>query len=283
MPFALPPHTSKESSRGVFLFLLICFTWSWISLAIAHSLGLSLDNPAVQLGTMALVPAASAALVRWKITKEGFSDAGLHPRLRQHWRTYFAALIMPIAILATGMMIAASTGLWDFSGGINTRSLAITIISGPLVAVASSVIFFGEEFGWTSYLRDRLLPGRPLATTFATGMVWGVWHFPLPWVGYFGGSTSITDAFWAMLLWLPLSILLEFLIGWLWSESHSVWPGAILHAGCNLIASAGMDQAFGQNLSVTAVTLIYCAALVPFVLLVIAAGHLGKTPSEVPE
>lgn len=114
-----------------------------------------------------------------------------------------------------------------------------------------------------------------MATTFATGAIWGVWHFPLPWAGYFGGGTTIGDAFWAMPLWLPLSILLEFLIGWLWAESRSVWPGAVLHAGGNLVASAGMDAAFGRHLSVTAATLVYCAALVPFVVAVLATGHLG--------
>lgn len=276
MTHTLLPAASRIRRRGLIAFLTICFAWSWASLGIAHLAGFSLDNPVAQLATVALVPAASAAIVRLWVTREGFSDAGLRPRIREHWRTYLSALVIPIAVLAVGMIIAVATGMWDLSAGVDITGLAVTVATGPLVVIAMSVVFLGEEFGWTAYLRDRLLPGRPVATTFGTGIIWGVWHFPLPWVGYFGGDTAVWDAVWAMLLWLPLSILLEFLIGWLWAESGSVWPGALLHAGCNLVAAVGMDQAFGHQMSVTATTLIYCAALVPFVLVVIATGHLGR-------
>lgn len=61
---------------------------------------------------------------------------------------------------------------------------------------------------------------------------------------------------------------------------RSVWPGAILHAGCNLTASVGMENAFGQHVSVTTSTLIYCAALLPFVIAVLCRGHLDESRSS---
>ncbi len=74
------------------------------------------------------------------------------------------------------------------------------------------------------------------------GLIWGVWHWPLPWVGYFGSGGTASDAVVAMLLWLPLSVLLEFVIGWLWSRSRSVWPPAILHGGSNLVVAVGLER-----------------------------------------
>ncbi|MFF4878726.1 hypothetical protein [Micromonospora sp. NPDC000668] len=43
--------------------------------------------------------------------------------------------------------------------------LAVLMLVVPLLAP----LYWGEEFGWTSYLRLRILPGRPLAATLATG------------------------------------------------------------------------------------------------------------------
>ncbi|XVA02094.1 CPBP family glutamic-type intramembrane protease [Prescottella equi] len=60
-------------------------------------------------------------------------------------------------------------------------------------------------------------------------------------MGYFGSGGTASDAVVAMLLWLPLSVLLEFVIGWLWSRSRSVWPPAILHGGSNLVVAVGLE------------------------------------------
>jgi membrane protease YdiL (CAAX protease family) len=35
-------------------------------------------------------------------------------------------------------------------------------------------LFWGEEFGWRSYLQIRLLSGRPLLAALATAVIWGV-------------------------------------------------------------------------------------------------------------
>lgn len=63
-----------------------------------------------------------------------------------------------------------------------------------------------------------------------------------------------------MAWWVPLSILLEFLIGWLWSETGSVWPGAMLHAGSNMVASLGMMLVFGDTVGITGTTVLLCCA-----------------------
>jgi membrane protease YdiL (CAAX protease family) len=265
-------ETRQVRRRGVRWFLIIAFAGAWVPWFGVHLAGGSLDDPVVQLLTAAFVPAAAACVVRRWITKQGFRDSGLWLNVRSSWRHYLAAVTIPwgLLVLAVGIAAVAGVGTPDWS---LTASSWLYLAAGPVICIVMSPIFWGEEYGWTAYLRDRLVPGRPILTTFLTGLIWGLWHWPLPWVGYFGGGAQVSDAVWGMLLWLPLSILLEFLIGWLWSETGSVWPGAMLHAGNNMVASLGMMLLFGDTVGITGTTLLLCAALVPFVLAVILTGH----------
>lgn len=261
--------------RGVRWFLLVAFIGSWIPWFGVHAAGGSLNDPAIQIATAAFMPALAAVVVRRWITKQGFKDSGLRLRVTSSWRHYVVAVTIPWGILAVAVAIAAVTGQWTPSSiDLDTTTWAY-LAAGPLICVVTAPIFWGEEYGWTAYLRDRLVPGRPVATTFLTGVVWGVWHWPLPWVGYMGGDSNIADAVWAMVLWVPLCVLLEFLIGWLWSETGSVWPGAMLHAGNNLIASAGISFIFDDAIGATLGTILLCAGCVPFVLAVVLSGHTG--------
>jgi hypothetical protein len=262
-----------DRRRGVRWFLTLAFAGAWIPWFGVYLAGGSLDDPVIQLLTAAFVPALAACVVRRWITRQGFRDSGMRLHLRTSWRHYAAAVTIPWGVLLLAVGLAAATGMGSPAATDLSASSWLYLAAGPLVCIALSPIFWGEEYGWTAYLRDRLVPGRPILTTFLTGLIWGVWHWPLPWVGYFGGDAPVSDAAWGMLLWLPLSILLEFLIGWLWSETGSVWPGAMLHAGANMVASLGMIVVFGDAVGITATTVLLCAALVPFVLAVILTGH----------
>jgi hypothetical protein len=262
-----------DRRRGVRWFLTLAFAGAWIPWFGVYLAGGSLDDPVIQLLTAAFVPALAACVVRRWITRQGFRDSGMRLHLRTSWRHYAAAVTIPWGVLLLAVGLAAATGMGSPAATDLSASSWLYLAAGPLVCIALSPIFWGEEYGWTAYLRDRLVPGRPILTTFLTGLIWGVWHWPLPWVGYFGGDAPVSDAVWGMLLWLPLSILLEFLIGWLWSETGSVWPGAMLHAGANMVASLGMIVVFGDAVGITATTVLLCAALVPFVLAVILTGH----------
>lgn len=280
----LPEPGTVTRRRGIRWFLLLAFAGAWLPWGIAGAAGYSLDNPVVQLLTGAFTPALAAIITRRWITREGFADSGLRPRLGTQWRSYLTAALLPIGVLAAALMLAALLGMWrpalhDFGSGT-----VLFLVLAPITPVLAAPIFFGEEFGWTTYLRDRLLPGRPVATTFATGVIWGVWHWPLPWVGYLGSGGSAADAFVAMLLWLPLSIELEFLIGWLWARSGSVWPPALLHGGSNLVVALGLEMFVGRaGPSSASTTLLMCAAYLPVVAWVLVTTRLGTPRNARPE
>lgn len=282
-----PEAVSGPSVRasGVRWFLAIAFAGSWIPWAVVWAAGYSLDDPVVQLLTAAFVPALAAIVTRRWITREGFSDAGLRLRLREAGSSYLIAALLPVGVLAIALALAAATGLWDIMSWKAGSEDLIFLAVALMVPVVAAPVFWGEEFGWTSYLRDRLVPGRPVATTFATGLIWGVWHWPLPWVGYFGAGGSAADAVVAMLMWLPLSVLLEFVIGWLWTRSGSVWPSAVLHGGSNLVVAVGLERFVAPGAGATTVTLLMCVAYLPVVGWIVVATHRGirrgTTPSAI--
>lgn len=259
-------------SRGVLWYLALSFGPAWLAWAAVGAAGLSLDDPVIQLLTAAFLPALAATIVRRWITREGFGDAGLRLNLRQHWRTYVFALGLSPLILMLSLAAAWVAGYWS-PATTDWSAAAMFLAAIPVIPLLAMPVFFGEEFGWTAYLRDRLLPGRPVATTFATGLIWGVWHWPLPWVGYFGAQMDVGEAVTAMLLWVPLSILLEFLIGFVWGRTRSVWPSTIVHGGGNLVVAAGLDTLTGSGMSVTASTVIYLIGMAPVVVVVVVWGQ----------
>jgi membrane protease YdiL (CAAX protease family) len=259
-------------SRGIVWYLALSFGPAWLAWAAVGAAGLSMNDPLIQLVTAAFIPALAAGIVRHWITGEGFADAGLRPRVRRHWRTYLFSLALSPVLLVLALLMAWIAGLWS-PGETNWGDHVGFIAAVPLIPLLAMPVFFGEEFGWTAYLRDRLLPGRPVATTFATGVIWGVWHWPLPWVGYFGEQTQAGEAVIAMLLWLPLSILLEFIIGFVWGRTGSVWPSTIVHGGGNLVVAVGLDTLTGSALSITTSTLVYLAAMAPVVTALLVWGQ----------
>jgi hypothetical protein len=72
----------RLNQKGVLTFLLMSFGLAWSAILVGHfMLALSMSNPLTQL-PLAFSPAVAALVVRRWVTKEGFRDAGLGPRVR---------------------------------------------------------------------------------------------------------------------------------------------------------------------------------------------------------
>lgn len=263
-------------------FLALAFGLAWGAWALAYAGGYSLDRPVVQLLTAAFVPATAAIITRAWITREGFADAGLRPRVRLARRQYVAALAMPLLVLPVALLVCAAVGLWSPRlADLTSPAFLLLVVGSPLLCLLAAPVFWGEEFGWTAYLRPRLLPGRPIASTFAVGLIWGVWHWPLPFIGYFGPDRDLVELVASLAMWLVLSVVLEFLISWLWFASGSVWPSCLLHGGANLVVSGGMLEMVGQDANVNVTTTVLCLAYLPLVIWIIASGHAGRSAGAV--
>ncbi|MFL6125037.1 type II CAAX prenyl endopeptidase Rce1 family protein [Actinophytocola sp.] len=223
-------------TRGIPAFLLLTFAIAWISEFGLWSLGFSLANPLAQIPAV-FAPAMSAFVVRRWVTREGFADAGLRLRLRQAWPQYLAAWLGPLVFTGTTLAIAAVLGLWQPVAPTAAQWGLITLLMlvQPLMAPAT----WGEEFGWTSYLRLRLFPGRPVAATLGTGIVLSVWHYPLAFVGY----AEFSEIVLGLASWTAYMMSWEIVLSWLRLRSGTIWTSSLAHIGGNMVLALLTGQA----------------------------------------
>lgn len=59
--------------------------------------------------------------------------------------------------------------------------LPLSIVIGPLMHLPFAL---GEEIGWRGYLLPRLMGLGKVKAYLITGVVWGLWHAPIIWVGF---------------------------------------------------------------------------------------------------
>jgi uncharacterized protein len=285
-------------TEGVIAYLLITFGMAWAFWEAVIRLGVSVSSPLFQLAMLpgAFAPAVAAFAVRKWITREGFADAGLGLHLRK-WPYYLVAWLLPVMVVGC-IVIAAlllRLGSPDFSlvRGINfeLRSvgrvpahvpshpwLVLAVLpTDAILAIFASPILFGEEFGWRGYLQLRLFPGRPFACAVVTGVIWGVWHYPLLLRGYaFPGHRL------AGLIVFPVStILLSIIFGWLRLKTGSVWSPVLGHAATNAMGVSLSLLLFAGGANLLFVSYLGILGWIPLGALsawIVLGGHL--TPTE---
>ncbi|QLE75163.1 CPBP family intramembrane metalloprotease [Streptomyces rectiverticillatus] len=287
---ALLPEADRTRRKGVAAFLVICFGASWAYVFTARFVcGLSLVNPLVQL-PFGLMPAIAATVVRRWVTREGFADSGLRLRLRSAWPYYLLAWLGPLALTAATMGLAAALGLWtpdftplrEFAGGMPAWAFIVVLM---LVLPLLTPVYGGEEFGWTSYLRPRLSPGRSAKATVITGLIWASWHYPLAFVGY----VEFSDVLIGLLAWTISFQFQEALLAWLYVRSGSVWVVSLAHAGNNMVLSliSGILLSEGAGLEATPVTLLMTAPMAVVCAVLALRGKRrpreGGMPGPVPQ
>ena len=108
----------------------------------------------------------------------------------------------------------------------------------PLVFFQAVFIYGGEEeLGWRGIMQP-LLEERflfPIAT-FMTGIVWGIWHFPLWFVD---GSSQQNMPF---PFFLVLAVILSFWLASLYKKTQCVFACSVFHGLTNTLLSIFVMQ-----------------------------------------
>jgi membrane protease YdiL (CAAX protease family) len=108
-------------------------------------------------------------------------------------------------------------------------SIAITASIGVLAEVGRSL---GEELGWRGFLVPELCRRHRLGFAgVLSGIVWGLWHFPLFLASGFDGI----PAWYALACFLLAIVPLGYVCAWLRWRSGSVWPAVMLHSVHNAL------------------------------------------------
>jgi membrane protease YdiL (CAAX protease family) len=184
------------------------------------------------------------------ITREGWKNTYLRLNLRRGWPYYLAAWILPLLAIivgggiyyllfpdkfdlslpfARGMGIPVPPGSnpWPFI----SREIIHYLTTAPTIPI---ILMLGEEFGWRAYLLPKLMPLGARKAVLLVGAIWGVFHWPLIFMGYnyrfdYWGA-PVTGPLLFVCVILPQSVFLA----WVTLRTGSVWPAALAHGVNNL-------------------------------------------------
>ncbi|MEU3163261.1 CPBP family intramembrane glutamic endopeptidase [Streptosporangium sp. NPDC006930] len=145
------------------------------------------------------------------------------------------------------------------------------IVSMVLVApVINSIAAFGEEWGWRGWLLPRLMPLGTWRALLVSGVIWGLWHFPLTLRGYNYPELGA----WAAPMFIIFCVGFGALLSWLRLYSGSVWPAVVGHGSLN--ASAGLAIILGDAADPPVFVFAGITGLVGSVLLAVVSALLFK-------
>ncbi|MEW6379499.1 MAG: CPBP family intramembrane glutamic endopeptidase [bacterium] len=189
--------------KGIFSFLSITFGLTYMIEGGLILAGFRITDPpsawaGYSIAALMWVPTLATILTVRYITHEEFSWDYLKPGSsgKPYW---ICALVIPPCFgLVYGLTWLLGLGRPDFtlqrlhnltqSGGTLFSSMpgilemfVITAVFAPLV---NSLLAFGEECGWRGYLLPRLLPLGKFKAYLVLGIIWGLWHAPLIWMGF---------------------------------------------------------------------------------------------------
>jgi membrane protease YdiL (CAAX protease family) len=265
--------------RRIILFLALAFGIAWAaSLAIYLTGGLQ-KSPVLVPGTpftlaflLLLLPVmwapAIAHILTRVITREGWQNTGLRPNFRDGWKYWLAAWFLPGILTILGGVIFFLLFPPYFDANLGTlkkmmeqsgQSLPVepwvivvaqTFQAMLISPIINSLATFGEEFGWRSYLQNKLMPlgGRKMMVVM--GIIWGVWHWPVIFMGYNYGTSYPGYPFLGALMMVWFCFVVGTLLGWATLRGGSVWPAVIGHAAVNGIAGLATFFLQGQPPSV---------------------------------
>jgi uncharacterized protein len=248
--------------RRIALFCVLAFVISG-SAALYIALNGGLDRlPKVQtvliLALWYMPGPALAHLLTRLITREGWHGLWLRPYFRQAWPQWLIVWFLP------GLLIIAGGGLYfaffpqyfdpalgplqaiaDQAAAAGTplpfgvqMLLLVQVVQGLLLSPVLNAIFtLGEEFGWRAYLLPKLMVLGWRRASLLTGVIWGLWHWPILAMGYNYGLAYAGAPWLGMLLFVWFTTIFGVMIGWLTLRGKSVWPAVIGHGALNGIAA----------------------------------------------
>lgn len=263
----------KLDTRRIIIFLGFAFAIAWIAGLIIYLTGGLTNSPQIVPGvSLALVllatvymwaPALGNLLTRL-VTREGWKDVGLRPCFKKGWPYWLAGWFLPALLTLFGAVlffvlfpqyfdtslsvVHQQTALSPVLSSLSPwLFIALQLVAGVLISpIANSLATFGEEFGWRAYLLPKLVPLGGRKAMVLIGIIWGIWHWPVIFMGYEYGFNYPGYPWAGPLLFLWVTLGLGIFLGWLTLHAKSIWPAVIGHAAINGIAAAAVLATTGH-------------------------------------
>ena len=263
----------KSEQRRIWIFILFAFGIAWLTAlliavtgGIANSRvilpGLGLKLATVLIASVYMSAPARANILTRIITREGWSNSWLNPHFKSGWRYWLAAwLLVPLFVLG-GVIAYYLIFPSQFDPSLArirqilpaeaaTLNPWVIVILQALQGIFLSVIInapftIGEEFGWRAYLLQKLLPIGARRAILISGIIVGIWHWPVIAMGHNYGINYQGFPVLGMLTMVWFSISLSSFLSWAVLRANSVWPAVIGHAVLNGLGGIGILFAAGE-------------------------------------
>lgn len=261
-------------TRRITVFLLFAFGIAWATGLVIYLTGgladslLLVDTAVFQLrlatvlmATVYMFAPALAHVFTRLITREGWADVWLRPHFRRGWGFWALAWVLPALLTILGGIVYFGLFPQHFDANLGPLQAMLDAQSAqlgqeielpfPLVVLVllqvgqaillapliNSLFTFGEEFGWRGYLQPKLVGLGWRKAMIVMGVIWGVWHWPVIFMGYEYGFEYPGAPWLGPLVFLWFTFVAGTFLGWLTVKGRSVWPAVIGHAAINGITA----------------------------------------------
>jgi membrane protease YdiL (CAAX protease family) len=264
---------TKVDTRRIVLFLGLAFGIAWLAGLAIYLTGGITNSPQIGPGlSLALVlmavpymwaPAIASILTRL-LSHEGWKDIGLRPHFRKGWPYWLMGWVMPALMTIGGAVVFFLL----FPSYFDPKLVKVqqTMLGSPVFAhlspwmvvlmevllgvaispLVNSLATLGEELGWRGYLLPKLLPLGWQKATLLMGVIWGVWHWPVIFMGYEYGFNYPGYPWLGPLLFIWITFCFGVFLAWVTLRAGSIWPAVIGHAAINGIAALAILATTGN-------------------------------------
>lgn len=235
--------SNHENGRNLLAFFFLTFTYSWmvwLPFVLVEMCKLKTASIFPVFRTLALVigafgPFLAAATLIAR--KYGWSEVIRYLRqaldLRIKTRYFALAILIPLLITAGAHYIVNLTDIDSLPKTFFPENIPVPLVFVIIPYFLMMLVALGgqEEFGWRGYAQ------APLQQKFGVfrgslvlGIVWGVWHLPLWFMGDPNHEYYSFFAFWLQIISLAI------IIGWFYNESgKKVAIAWIVHSVSNTV------------------------------------------------
>jgi membrane protease YdiL (CAAX protease family) len=222
----------RSQTKTIAIFVLLAFALAWVPFFMAFLTG-AIDGAQPNIWTTIVGigfpfgTAVAAFIVRQFITGEGFKNAGL--RWRIPLRYYAIAVVLPLLWSSSALVLNLLISGEKFV----TAPTPFELVMYGLQMIVTTLILFGEEFGWRSYLLQKWETVGLPHTLIVTSFIWGIWHIPIVMTPSIFMSSDLGFPAIAIPGQITYITLLGILIGWIYLKSGSIWPAMLMHGVSN--------------------------------------------------
>jgi uncharacterized protein len=220
------------------------FVYFYLLLTVLYLIGLiaSLIQPrqTTTIASLLLIPNLIGLILlivlRWRGGKEAFASTGLAGGKWHVWLVYGLGLVAFYGlqtffnyVFKLGQVVDLKAAFPQLAAANLPASALMlvmalnTVIIGPFLGL---IIAFGEEYGWRGYLQSELTRLGRIRGVFLLGVIWGIWHWPVIWMGYNYPGQPILGSI-AMVL---VCVILAYFFAYAVFKSNGIWTAAYLHA-----------------------------------------------------